>query len=413
VNVLYLCADWGIPVKGFKGASVHVREFVNALSRAGHRVLLLCANRGTGNPDPDATLIEFAPVRSEETRGRAAARLGLVLAPGDVAACREMDKVAYNSEFTARALQAVRERGFRPDAVYERYALFSTAGGATARALGVPYILEVNAPLIEEEGRHRLLRLTALAAELQSKAFREADRLITVSSALKQYLQSQGVPASRVSCLANGVDTQRFHPDIDPQRIRERYVFGSRPVIGFVGSLKRWHGMDFLLDVAGGLRQAQVEYRALIVGEGPLLEHTRERIRNEALGVHVLLAGKVPHEEVPRYLAAMDLTVAPYAAEQGFYFSPLKVVESLAVGRPVVAPRLGQLAELIEHGVTGLLYNPGDLGACVASVSRLLTDPARRLEMGAEARRQAMASMSWDSVVQRAVEIMTQPVRAA
>src|SRR3989440_4685324 len=102
-------------------------------------------------------------------------------------------------------------------------------------------------------------------------------------------------------------------------------------------------------------------------------------------------------------ISAMDLTVAPYTAEQPFYFSPLKVFESLAAGRPVVAPRLGQLNELIDHGVTGLLYDAGDLDAFVESMHSLLSDPTRRIVMGANARRHAVASLSWDSVAARAL----------
>lgn len=413
MNVLYICADWGIPIRGFKGASVHVREFVNTLSRGGHPVLLLCANAGEGNPNPHGRMVELAPLPSAEKRAREAARLKVAFDSSDVAMCRELDKLSYDSEFSARALTEVREAGFTPNVVYERYSLFQASGAKIARTFEVPYIVEVNAPLIVEQEHHRVLRLKALAREMQSRCFRDADHLVTVSEALKEYIQSEGIAGHRVSCLANGVDTRRFHPDTDPAPIRARYALGMQPVIGFVGSLKPWHGMDFLLDAMSLLRKRQLEHRLLIVGDGPGLEHTRERVRNEALDEHVLLAGKVAHEEIPGYLAAMDLTVAPYSAEQGFYFSPLKVLESLAAGRPVVAPRLGQLNELIDHGVTGLLYEPGDLDAFVGSVHSLLSDSSRRTVMGANARRHAVTSLSWDSVVGRAVKIMLQPPRAA
>jgi len=413
VKVLYICADWGIPIRGFKGASVHVREFVSALTRGGNEVWLLCTDRGEGNSDPDATVIEIEPQLSQERREKEAARLGLAFDPQDVAVCHELDKLSYDTEFAARALAELSEREFRPDVVYERYSLFHASGARLARTFEVPYVLEVNAPLIEEQERHRVLRLKALAQEMQTRCFREADSLITVSEPLKQYLQAQGIAADRISCLANGVDTRRFHPDIDPEPIRTRYSLGQQPVVGFLGSLKPWHGMDFLLDAMVQLRRRQRDQRLLIVGEGPGLEHIRERVRSNALEEHVLLAGKVRHEEIPAYLAAMDLTVAPYSAEQPFYFSPLKVLESLAAGRPVVAPRLGQLNELIDHGVTGLLYDAGDLNALVESLHSLLSDPRRRIAMGANARRHAVASLSWDSVVARAVKIMGQHSVAA
>src|SRR5947199_7891972 len=231
---------------------------------------------------------------------------------------------------------------------------------------------------------------------MQTRCFRAGHSLITVSEPQKQYLQAQGIAADRISCLANGVDTRRFHPDIDPEPIRTRYSLGQQPVVGFLGSLKPWHGMDFLLDAMVQLRRRQRDQRLLIVGEGPGLEHIRERVRSNALEEHVLLAGKVRHEEIPAYLAAMDLTVAPYSAEQPFYFSPLKVFESLAAGRPVVAPRLGQLNELIDHGVTGLLYDAGDLDALVESMDALLAEHACRTVMDATAR---LRSVPWSETI--------------
>lgn len=413
MNVLYVCADWGIPVRGFKGASVHVREFVTTLSRLGHQVLLLCANRGEGNPDPQVVPVEIEPRPDPERRGREAAQLGLAFDPADEAMCRELDKLSYDGEFEARALAHVRDKQFRPDVVYERYSLFHCSGGRIARTLKVPFVLEVNAPLIEEQERHRVLRLKSVAQRMQADCFSDADHFITVSEPIKEYLVAEGIAADRVSCLVNGVDTRRFHPQIDPEPIRARHSLGTRPVIGFVGSLKPWHGVDRLLDAMVLLRKRQLEWQLLIVGEGPGLQQTRERVRKDALEQHVLMAGKVRHEEIPAYLAAMDLTAAPYSAEPGFYFSPLKVLESLAVGRPVVAPRLGQLTELITHGVTGLLYEPGNPAGLADSVQALLSDPSRRAAMGANARRHAVTSLSWDNVVARAVELMAQPARKA
>src|SRR5207237_10301962 len=112
-------------------------------------------------------------------------------------------------------------------------------------------------------------------------------------------------------------------------------------------------------------------------------------------------------------LAEIHRSGSPYTAAQPFYLSPLKVLEWLAACRPVVASGLGQLNELIGYGVTGLLYDAGDLDAFVESMDSRLSDPRRRIVMGANARRHAVASLSWDSVVARAVKIMSQPHLAA
>src|SRR5436305_12471577 len=169
-----------MPNRRFKTAFVRGRELVSALTRLGNEACLLCADRGEGNPDPEATVIEIEPRLSQERREKEAARLGLAFDPQDVAVCHELDKLSYDTEFAARALAELSEREFRPDVVYERYSLFHASGARLARTFEVPYVLEVNSPLIEEQERYRVLRLKALTQELQTRCFREAASLITV-----------------------------------------------------------------------------------------------------------------------------------------------------------------------------------------------------------------------------------------
>lgn len=406
MNILYICADWGIPIQGFKGGSVHVREFVNMLHRLGHEVTLAFAARGSGNPSPNATLIELAPESDKIRRQREAERIGILLRDKDQTLDRELDKLAYDRRFAERVLASLRESGRRPDVVYERYALFHKGGAEIAQALRVPYVLEINAPLIEEQERFRGLMLKNIAAAAEQEIFRRADHFIVVSEAIRNGLIGRGVAPSRVTCLPNGVDTSRFHPGVDGTIVRARYALDSRPVMGFSGSLKPWHGLDFLLDAFAAVGQASDAAMLLIVGEGPGLSHVRERAAHPRLRNRVIVTGGVPHGDVPAHLAAMDLTVAPYVAQEGFYFSPLKVLESMAVGRPVVAPRLGQLVDLIEDGSTGALYPPGDLDACATRLAGLLADAPARAAMGRRAAAVAARNFSWKKTVQQATAIM-------
>ncbi|MBU2833545.1 glycosyltransferase, partial [Acidithiobacillus ferriphilus] len=335
MNIVYLCADRGIPVLGDKGASVHVREFTTALAGAGHEVTLLCARQGKGNPYPPARLIELPPDADPTEIRSEGERLGIGQEEYDQTVRREIDKLICDRRLAARALDALDMAGVRPDALYERYALFHRSGGDLASALRVPYVLEVNAPLVYEQERFRGLRLKAMAEEAEVAAFQRADHIVAVSEAVREHVLSRKVPANRVTVLPNGVDINRFHPQVDGQGIRTRLGLDGRPVIGFVGSLKPWHGLDFLLDAFMLVSRQSPEAVLLVVGEGPGSAALQSRATENGLGGKVIMTGRVPHEDIPSYLAAMDLTVAPYLPQDGFYFSPLKVVESLAVGRPV------------------------------------------------------------------------------
>ncbi len=413
MNILYVCADWGIPIRGEKGASVHVREFVNTLDRIGHHVLLLFASGGTGNPTPHAQLIELPPEPSTEARVRQAARLGIDVDPGDKALRRELDKLAYDEALPTRAIAWLQNLDLAPDVVYERFSLFQQGGAAIASALDIPYVLEVNAPLLEEEERHRILKLKHIARAIERRCFHSATHIVCVSQSLKGYIESAGVSPARVSCLPNGVDTRRFNPSIDPGPVRRRYALEDRPIIGFVGSLKPWHGLTFLFEAMCLLGTRNAKCRLMVVGDGPEFRNAAKRVNEPGLKGRIVLTGSVPHDEVPAHLAAMDLTVAPYAQTDSFYFSPLKVVESLAAGRPVVAPGIGQLNDLIQDGITGLLYPPGDMETFVSHMDRLASDPALRGAMAEQARRDAVDRMSWDRVVEHAARIMMQGQQAA
>src|SRR5205823_5775752 len=134
-------------------------------------------------------------------------------------------------------------------------------------------------------------------------------------------------------------------------RIRSQLGIDDNLVVGFVGSLKPWHGVDALL--AAFQEAAGSDWRLLIVGDGP----ERERLEDQAtqIGGQVIFTGAVSHHQIPEYVATMDIAVAPYRASSDFYFSPLKLYEYLAVGKAVVATNVGQIAQVIHHGENGYL----------------------------------------------------------
>src|SRR5207247_157692 len=138
--------------------------------------------------------------------------------------------------------------------------------------------------------------------------------------------------------------------EADPMARELRRRLGSGFVVGFVGSLKPWHGVDTLVEAFRMLRAARPDAHLLLVGEGPSREALERRVASRGLGEAVSFTGAVPYHEIPHYLAAMDVAVAPHAASNHFYFSPIKIFEYLAAGCPVVASAIGQIAELLVDG---------------------------------------------------------------
>lgn len=381
MRIAYVCADPGVPVFGCKGSSVHVQEVIRALRRRGAEVELFASRRG-GEPPTD---LADLPVQR------------LPRPPKGDTASRERVALAANRDLT----EALRRSGAF-DLVYERYALWSHAGMAWAAEQGIAGLLEVNAPLIEEQTAHRELIDAAAARRVAEQVFATADRLLAVSEPVAEYLAGYPGTEGRIAVLPNGVDPRRFMPR--PDIARQGFT------VGFLGTLKPWHGLPLLIEAFARLHRQCPEALLLIVGDGPEREALRVEIERYGLAASTLFTGTVTPEQVPEQLAAMDVAVAPYPDRPDSYFSPLKLFEYLAMGLPVVASRVGQPAEIIEHGVNGLLHPPGDAERLADALLRLRRDPALRRRLGRAGRERVLAAHTWDAVAAR-ILALAEPCR--
>lgn len=362
-RVAYFCADPGVPVFGTKGASVHVQEIVRAMRARGWAVTVYCVRRGEDVPDD---LRDLPVVTIPVPKGPTAAR-----------------EVAITETSIALAQRAIRD-GF--DLAYERYALFGAATPMVASA-GRPVIVEVNAPLVDEQRHHRELVDGARAVDTTIACLRAATVVAAVSEPVRDWVIGLIGARAAVRVVPNGVNTDRIVPVGRSAR--------STVTVGFVGTLKPWHGTEVLIDAFGRLDPTLNRRRLLICGDGP--QRAELAARAARLPATVEFTGAVSPDRIPAVLARMDIAVAPYppAAAGGHYFSPLKIYEYFAAGLPVVASAIGQIPEVIEPGRTGLLVEPGDPDALAAALGRLIAEPALRDRLGREARTAAERDHTW------------------
>lgn len=405
MKILYINFDRGIPVLGDKGASVHVRSFINAAVALGHEVVLACTALGAGNPAPAAHLIQLKIAVDGTATSLECIAQGLPLSDlDDPILRRELDRIVTDRLFTAQLLHELSAIQFRPDLVYERHALFHQSGVHIAAQLGVPRFLEVNAPLIDEQAKYRGLRLAKAALTAQAYSYHSAGGIIAVSDAVATHVQSVIGNSTKLRVIPNGVDLAAFNKTACKTVIPHPFAPTTGPVVGFIGSFKPWHGVTLLLDVFAAVATHRPNLRLLAVGDGPELALARARASEADLVDKVLLPGRVAHADIPTWLAAMDLTVAPYLPQPDFYFSPMKIVESLAAGRPVIAPRIGQIPELVADGKTGLLFEAGDANDLVLALSTLIDDQLLRQKMSVAARNSA-STRSWTATVAKILEL--------
>ncbi len=298
-------------------------------------------------------------------------------------------------------------RAFAPAVVYQRHGLFSLAGLALARSLGVPAVLEVNASEVWAREAWSRLQFGRLARRMERTAFRRADRLVLISEELVPTVLELGGSRDRMVVNPNGVDVERFDPADRGESVRRELGVPAEAVLcGFVGTFHRWHGVLFLAGLIPELVKRRPDLHFLFIGDGDLRPRTQASLAEAGAAAHARFTGLMSPDRVPDHLAACDILLSPHLPfEDGtpFFGSPTKLFEYLAAGRPVVASRLGQIGRIVEDGRMGRLVPPGDGEAFGAAILELASDPESRAAMGREARRAAETRYTWEANARRAL----------
>ncbi len=334
------------------GQSLHIEAMVAAFRALGHEVVVV------------------GPWRYQRANfGHESRMLGVVRArlPPRIGTLAEL---AYNLPAFWRLHRAARR--FQPDLIYERYNLFYLGGAWLARRSGVKLFLEVNAPLAQERARFGRLGLPGLARRLEEFVWRSADKVLAVTGVLKRIIMQAGVPAPRIEVVPNGIDPTEF---ADASRCSARH---ERTVLGFVGFVRDWHGLDSVIAAMAEARSS-TPMELVVVGDGPARADLEAQSAALGLADRVRFTGLRPREQVPELIAGFDIALQPRAVE---YASPLKVFEYMAAGRAIVAPDQANIREILTHGQTALLFDPAQPGAMWQAVARLAGDAALRERLG-------------------------------
>jgi glycosyltransferase involved in cell wall biosynthesis len=291
------------------------------------------------------------------------------------------------------------------DVVYERNGLYRNGVAMACRRLGIPYVLFVDADEILEHDYMNtpirgILRWRAKAAFRYN--LNAADCILCVSRASKANLiNSWKTDSEKIVVMPNSVDVETFRPDSGARsKIRISLKMGNNPLILFVGSFYKWHDVETLLSAFAIVLESYPHARLVLVGDGAT-RHEMERLAAEfELGDAVRFIGSVPHSEVPGFAAAADIAVAPYPPlKQEMWLSPLKLFEYMASGNAIVACAAGQVSDVIQDEFNGLLVPPGNAPAMADALKRLIVDISLRMQLGRQAREDALKKHSWGKYI--------------
>jgi glycosyltransferase involved in cell wall biosynthesis len=354
---------------------IHIREMIRAFRGLGHEVRVI------------GPVGESAPQTSPKSRRLAAVKRAI---PG---ALFELAEIAYSGyAFCMTLWESLR---FRPDFIYERYMAFNVGGVLAGRLGRVPVILEVNAPLALErttEPDEKLI-FRGLATRMERWAPAHATCAVVVSTPLKTYLESIGVPVGKCTVMPNGVDPVRFMPrEKDPTLMSQTGIRPDQIVVGFTGVLRPWHGLDLLLQAIAAMAAGGLPVFLLVVGDGPYRKPLERLVGELGLKDRVAVTGRIAHDRVPDYVALFDIAVSPRAT---FYASPMKVIEYMALGKPVVVPRTPNFLDFIDDGVNGATFADGDADELARTLMTLCRSPDLRATLGLKARQKVEARLNW------------------
>jgi glycosyltransferase involved in cell wall biosynthesis len=396
MKIAYLCSDIDVPVCGPEGCSVHIQSMAHAFSSLGHDVSITCANSGGGRTLGRVPVREIVP---QGLDGLAWELIEQEILLQDHHLERDLRSVFFNPLFARQASLLFKDG--KPDLLYERYALFGWAGAELSHEFGVPLVLEVNAPLCLEQDGYEKFTLQATARGMDRHLFDAATLIVAVSQWLKNWIVSLGVDDGKVHVIPNGVGPEMLDSGGSGDEIREQHGLRGRQVVGHVGSFQEWHDVGGLLRAFVRVHSGHRDRRLLLVGDGPCRAAAESLARQLGIAESVVFAGHVPHERMSQHLAAMDVAVVPYGRRPDFYFSPMKLFEAMALGRPTVAASLGQIAEVIDHERTGWLYEPGDVASLARGLETLLENPRLAAEIGAAGRQKILRDHTWEAVARQ------------
>lgn len=301
--------------------------------------------------------------------------------------------------------------GFTPDVIYERTNYLQDSGYQVARSRKIPYVIEVNAPYVQEKADLDFPSWKRKkAAKILEAQLNFATRVFVVSEALKQYfVKTYNVDPSKISVTHNAVD-----PNDRVEKSKEAGYFetGGRIVIGFVGSIFPWHGVDLLVEAFAKLKEEgsnedHAKLHLLIVGDGIVLPNLKSRVKKLNLSGSVTFTGNVRHEEVYSWIENMDITVM---ARSNWYGSPVKIFEYGFMKKAIVGPDVAPVREVMADGTDGLLVAP-EVESIANALRRLIKNPGERDAFAASFHEKVLENHTWQKNAREVLQSMPSRTR--
>jgi len=286
------------------------------------------------------------------------------------------------------------------------------AGAMAARKTGAMAVYEMRGlwhlsrsvvePGYENCDHYRYCEIMELAAAQESHA------VVTLSHALKQHLVRQGIDDNKIYVLPNAVDTDLFTPIQPDEHLVQQLGIQNRVVVGFLGSLTGYEGLDILIQAIAALIRKGLPLSLIIVGSGYAEKALKDQAGATSVSEHIHFVGQIPFEQIKPYYSVIDIFPFP---RNNFpvcrLVPPLKILEAMAMGKAIIASDLPPLLEMVSNGQTGLICKTDDVTSLAETINILCSSEALRQKLGEAARQWVLDARSWTEIVKKYLRVYT------
>ncbi len=269
---------------------------------------------------------------------------------------------------------------------------------------GLPIILQCDGPEYWVKKHWGKAYLTGILRQAEDIALHSAGALTVISRVLRDIFVDMGVPSEKIIVNTNGVDPERFSPNISGVALREKLGLHEAFIIGFVGTFGVWHGVEVLASAMKETLRRIPHAHLLLVGDGAMRPDVERIITADGIGGHVTITGLVPHDSIPEYMALCDVLVSPTVQNTDgseFFGSPTKLFEYMAMQKPIVASGIGQIAHVLREGDNGILVPERSPSALANAFARIVEEPMQARTMAEHARADVLAHYTWSENARR------------
>lgn len=315
----------------------------------------------------------------------------------------EVLNLPYNFKSARKVQNIIQEKNV--DLVFQHNHDFNFGASLIKSRNGIPTFIHCDGVeywIKKNWGKLYLGSLLKWAEEIQ---WNSADRIFVVSKKIQEQLSKHGVDEKKIIVSPNGVDTDFFKPTKKNESLQKKLnIKAGDFVCAFAGSFGHWHGVDTIASSLKFLKGQIPNIKFLIIGDGDLRPQLDEIIKRDKVEDNVVFTGVIDYRLIPTYLNLADILMTPCKSnddDSGFFNSPIKLFEYMALEKPIVATSVGQQSEVLDNGKLGELIPERQPEKLAESIFKIYLDYEFYREVAKNARIKCLTTYDWRNNIQR------------